>query len=200
MSASSGRRVFLASGSRPIRDTLASILAPYAVTFVHGTSVEDCRQSRQAEGCDLLIVDLDGQTTQGLQLLAEWEQTLPHIPKLAIVDRGAISTAVQAIKAGAADCIEKPVVAGRVLPVFDGLFRVIDSNNRKAEPVLTNAEAAVLHLVLQGRTSREIAHVLHRSPRTIDVHRKSIRRKLGASCLADLVKEAAKRGFFDRPD
>jgi FixJ family two-component response regulator len=200
MSASPGRRVFLASGSRRIRDTIAGVLAQYAVTFVHGTSIQDCRKSRQAEGCDLLIVDLDGQTPQGLQLLAEWEQTFPHVPKLALVDRGAISTAVQAIKAGAADCIEKPVVAGRVFPVFDGLFRVIDSNSRKAEPVLTRAESAVLHLVLQGWTSRQIAHVLHRSHRTIDVHRKSIRRKLGASCLADLVKEAARRGFLDRAD
>jgi DNA-binding CsgD family transcriptional regulator len=56
---------------------------------------------------------------------------------------------------------------------------------------LTSAERQVLHLILDGSTTREIAMKLHRSPRTVAVHRMNVRRKLGVSTDADLFRYLA---------
>jgi len=60
---------------------------------------------------------------------------------------------------------------------------------------LTEVEQAVLRLVLQGKTNGEIAAELHRSRRTVEVHRASIMTKLGARHIVDLVRHAALAGL-----
>ncbi len=60
-------------------------------------------------------------------------------------------------------------------------------------------EAQVLQLILAGRTSFDIATELHRSKRTVDVHRKNIMRKLQATGLVDLIRRALEMGFADPP-
>ena len=64
---------------------------------------------------------------------------------------------------------------------------------------LSEMEAAVLYALLEGKTNREIATVLHRSPRTVEVHRRNIMRKLEASNVVQLVKRAAVLGLLGEP-
>jgi two-component system, LuxR family, response regulator TtrR len=106
---------------------------------------------------------------------------------------------VRAIRAGATDCLEKPVDTGRFLRAVGSLLRATDAAPPGAEPLLTKTEATVLRLVLQGETSQEIAETLHRSRRTIEVHRRNIMRKLQVSDLADMVKKAARQGYLRSP-
>ena len=58
-------------------------------------------------------------------------------------------------------------------------------------------EVQILQMILAGRTSVDIAAALHRSKRTIDVHRKNIMHKLQATGLVDLIKRALGMGFAD---
>jgi two-component system response regulator FixJ len=199
MTDAAGRLVFLASMSRQMRDRLAGVLVDRGVTLIPCPSDAEGRGSLPAERCDLLLVDLDGQAQRGLQLLAQWDRRLPQVPKLALVERGDVSMTVQAVRAGAADCLEKPVDTGRFLRAVGSLLRAIDAAPPGAEPLLTKTEATVLHLVLQGETSQEIAETLHRSRRTIEVHRRNIMRKLQVSDLADMVKKAASQGYLRSP-
>jgi hypothetical protein len=55
-------------------------------------------------------------------------------------------------------------------------------------------------MILAGKTSHDIAAALHRSKRTIDVHRKNIMHKLQATGLVDLIKRAFGMGFADYPE
>ena len=193
MTDSSERSVFLTRTSIQIRDTLASVLADCDASLTHFARIEDCRELLRTRSCDLLVVDLDGDTEHGLQLLAELEQTLPRIPKLAFVDHGSVPVAIQAIRAGAANCLERPVEREQLLTVIRDLLDQADPSTHRMELALTPTETTVLRFIMEGRTNHETAHALHRSPRTIEVHRRNIMRKSGASSMADLVESTMKR-------
>ena len=64
---------------------------------------------------------------------------------------------------------------------------------------LTKTEIKVLHLILDGKGNKEIARILYRSVRTIEVHRWHIMRKMNVNNLVDLVKRAASMGLLDLP-
>ncbi|MHC4564825.1 MAG: LuxR C-terminal-related transcriptional regulator, partial [Planctomycetota bacterium] len=57
----------------------------------------------------------------------------------------------------------------------------------------------VLQLIVNGKSNKEIAELLHRSIRTIEVHRSRLMRKLGAENLIDLLKRAAAMGLIELP-
>jgi DNA-binding NarL/FixJ family response regulator len=61
---------------------------------------------------------------------------------------------------------------------------------------LTRAEARVLQYILTGMKNREIAAILHRSERTVEVHRSRIMKKLNAHNRVELVKSAMRLGFL----
>jgi len=65
--------------------------------------------------------------------------------------------------------------------------------------LLTRTEIKVLRLILDGKSNREIAELLHRSLRTIEIHRSHIMRKLGVDNLIDLVKRATAEGLLHLP-
>jgi len=159
-------------------------------------SADDCRKSLNEGDCDLLVVDLDGDTTQGLDLIAEQEHALRKMPKIALVDHGDISTAVRAIKAGADNCLEKPVDAQLLASEIRNLFVQMVPQPLHLMDTLTPMEKTVLDLILGGKTNSRIARELHRSPRTIEVHRSHIMRQLGVSSMVDLVKASASMGLF----
>ena len=78
-----------------------------------------------------------------------------------------------------------------------------ESQSVHAEPhmakPLTKTEKKILHLILNGKSNKEIASLLHRSVRTIEVHRSHIMRKFDADNLIDLFKRAAAMGLVELP-
>jgi DNA-binding NarL/FixJ family response regulator len=72
------------------------------------------------------------------------------------------------------------------------------ANLRLTKP-LTRTEKKVLCLILDGNSNKEIAGMLHRSVRTIEVHRSHIMRKFGAESLIDLIKRSAAMGLLHLP-
>jgi len=155
-------------------------------------------QGVDARRCDLVIVDLERQTSQSLEMLARCRKLYPHLPAVALVGPGATSVAVAAMKAGAADCLEKPLEAGRVLYAVTAALDSGQSSSPQMYKSLTRMETRVLHLLLAGKTSPEIAEQFHRSRRTVDVHRRHIMRKLHASSTPELVREAFQMGLIDK--
>jgi DNA-binding NarL/FixJ family response regulator len=150
--------------------------------------------------CDLLIIHVDGQTSRSLDLLTRCRRLHPHLPAVALVEPGATSTAVAAMKAGAADCLEKPLDTDRLVSAVTAVLGSGQSSAQQMYKSLTRMETRVLHLLLAGKTSSEIAGQFHRSRRTVDVHRRHIMRKLRVSSASDLVREAFRMGLIgDEP-
>jgi len=78
-------------------------------------------------------------------------------------------------------------------------WNLLQAGKPRATKLLTRTEMKVLRFILDGISNKEIANLLHRSVRTIEIHRSHIMRKLGADNLVDLVKRAAAMGLVDLP-
>ncbi len=79
-----------------------------------------------------------------------------------------------------------------------------EGQSTQAEPYmtrpLTKTEMKILHLILNGKSNKEIASLLHRSVRTVEVHRSHIMHKFDADNLIDLFKRAVMMGLVELPE
>jgi FixJ family two-component response regulator len=147
----------------------------------------------------LLILDLDGCEPAGLNMLGQARRMVPWMASLAIVEHAAVPCAIKAIRAGAGDCLDKPVSQDRLLAAVETQLARLDGVTRRRPGPLTEMEVQILQFVLAGETSHDMAAELHRSKRTIESHRKNIMRKLQATGLVDLIRRALAMGFSDQP-
>ena len=156
----------------------------------------DCLAHLAAEPCDLLITDVRMPEQDGMELLHEVRENLPWLPVLIVTGYGDVSMAVRAMKAGAADFIEKPLDRDTFLSAVQSVLDRSPRQTALEECALTRTEMKILYLILDGRNNREIATSLHRSPRTIEVHRGHVMQKLGAGSVIELLRRAADIGLL----
>jgi len=153
-------------------------------------------------GCILLDVrmpEMDGPEVQ--RTLHERGVTMPVI---ILTGHGDISVAVQAMKAGAVDFIEKPFEKSVLLAAIGAAFERLDASgeavSRASEAsillrALTPREREVLDGLAQGLPNKTIAYDLGISARTVEVHRANVMLKLGARSLSDALRIAFAAGM-----
>lgn len=150
-------------------------------------------------GCVVTDVRMPG--LSGLELLRRVRAAAADLPVLVITGHGDVSMAVEAMKAGAADFIEKPFDSGAFLRAVETALgrraeslqardRLGDLHGRRRH--LTDREAAVMALVVEGRSNAETATLLEISIRTVENHRARVMEKMGARTLSDLVRMAVR--------
>jgi len=179
---------------------LETSLTPGEASISGFSGYRECLDRLATKPCDLLIIDLDGCGPEGIDMLEQARRMAPWISSLAIVEHAAVSCAIRAIKAGAGDCLDKPVEQDRLLSAVGTQLARVDTSTRRRPRALTQMEVQILQMILAGKTSYDMADELHRSKRTIDVHRKNIMRKLQATGLVDLIKRALGMSFADHPE
>jgi DNA-binding NarL/FixJ family response regulator len=180
------------------RTVWAGVLRQHKASVHHFTEPAACLDRLFQRPCDLLIVDFNGFATEARELLVGAKRACPWVSSVAVVDHGDTAAAVMAMKAGAADCLERPIDRDRLSSAVE---TALDRPHTPAcHARLTQTETQVLHLILAGMTNHDIARVSHRSRRTIEAHRRNIMRKLGVSDIVGLVKEATMNGYFELPD
>ncbi len=195
----SGNEIFIVDDDAGIRETLTIVLSSqgYRVTpFADGNSFLGAARSR-VPACILLDVHMPG--ISGLDILKELNAQQFPAPIFIISGQGDIPMAVEAIKNGALDFIEKPFrasdVAARVRDAIDAKTRraaeAADDLTSAAFPgheQLTPREKEVLSQLAAGASNKEAGRHLGISPRTVEVHRARIMEKAGAKNAADLVR------------
>jgi FixJ family two-component response regulator len=169
------------------RDIIVRTLMRRGIDVEPFASTTDCITPDRC----LMIIDLGSSDVDGLQLLARLRRTTPWTATIILCGHGDVRGAVTAMKAGAMDVLEKPVERHDLLQAVDV---AIGRSVRPIQP-LTQAEARVLQLVLGGTTNREIAALLSRSLRTIEVHRSRVMQKLNAQNRVELFRSAERLGF-----
>jgi len=155
----------------------------------------ECLVHLAVERCDLLITDVKMPEMSGIELLQEVRELLPWLPVLIITAYGDVPMAVGAMKAGAVDFIQKPLDRDALLQTVQSLLERSPAQVAMAQCALTRTEMRILYLILDGKNNREIANTLHRSPRTIEVHRGHVMQKLDASSVIELLRRAADLGL-----
>jgi len=189
------RRVFVVADSPRLSGVLAVASAKYEAAICRFSDCRSCLGRLIDTACDVLIVDVDEAGREALNLIIQAKRMWPWQSCIALVGRGAVERAVTIMKAGATDCLEKS--AGP-----DPLLLAVERGLRRAAALfpsgtsLTETQLAVLHLMLAGKTSRDIAARLGRSKRTVDVHRRNVFRKLGLHSSLEMMKWAMSTGIY----
>jgi FixJ family two-component response regulator len=170
-----------------------------------GRAVEDyatCEEFLAAyhpgrEACLLIDAALPGMT--GLQLLQCPGDAGNRLPAIMITGSSDVPLAVQAMKAGASDFIEKPIGRGELLASVEraleqsrGTSKLFDRRESAADHVsaLTPRERQIMELVLAGHPSKNIAADLGISRRTVENHRAAVMKKTGSKSLPALARLA----------
>jgi len=193
------RRIFFVDDEAGVRRAVAKTLERMGSKVICFARAADCLEQLRSKRCDLLITDVKMPGMNGIQLLTEAKRVAPWLPVLVITGYGDVPMAVQALKAGALDFIEKPLDRERFLSAVEEALQRNIPLDRLLGKALTRMEIATLHLVLEGKNNREIAELLHRSVRTIEVHRNRLMRKLGVNNIAALVRRATVLGLTRPP-
>ena len=199
------RTVHLVDDDDAIRRSVGFMLrtSGFAVES-HSSGVHLLKQKELAQGCILLDIrmpEMDGLEVQ--RALLERGVTLPVV---VMTGHGDISIAVQAMKAGAVEFIEKPFEKAVLLAAVEEGFARLDRSDRKlvrAEEaavrlqVLTLREREVLEGLAKGFPNKTIAYDLGISPRTVEIHRANLMTKLGVASLSEALRIAFSAGLGD---
>ena len=189
--------VFILDDEPAVCDAVARTLRGVGIKVFCFDNPATCLARLRSQKCNLLVTDLRMPEMDGIELLKEVKHLTPWVPVLLMSGYGDIPTAVRAIKAGAVDFIEKPLdKAGFIRKVKSMLPKTYSTDTYLGKP-LTLAETNVLSYVIEGKSSKEIARLLHRSTRTIEDHRSHLMRKLEAKNLLDLARRVAAMGLID---
>ena len=164
------------------------------------SSANECLKKLKHKRCDLLITDVKMPEIDGITFLDQAKRIAPWLPVLIVTGYGDIPMAVEAMKVGATDFIEKPLEREGFLDKVKLILQKYSLNNQKIGKALSKSEIKTLKLVIEGKSSKDIAKILHRSTRTIEVHRARIMQKLGVENIVDLVKRAVFMGFIELPE
>jgi FixJ family two-component response regulator len=186
------------------RDLLLSLLRKNSYTtaaFDNATSfLEEVDIS--AAGCILLDIRMPGM--DGIEALKILRQKECPLPVIMVTAHGDVPVAIEAMKEGAFDFVEKPINMKQVL---DSVAQAIQISRRNLEDKqqldaardgydsLSQREKDVLHLIAGGLMNKQIAFELSISQRTVEVHRSRVMEKMGATTVADLVKSTLLLGI-----
>ena len=191
--------IFVVDDDSHVRDGLRKLLE------AHGRTVEDyatCEAFLEAyhpgrEGCLLIDAYLPGMN--GLELLRRLRDAGYRLPSIMITGNSDVSMAVQAMKAGASDFIEKPIARSELL---GGVERALEQSRdatklsawredvAKRIASLTPRQRQIMGLVLAGNPSKNIAVDLGISQRAVENHRALIMKKTGSKSVPALTRLA----------
>jgi FixJ family two-component response regulator len=198
--ASSDGEIFVVDDDPAVRDVLTTLFSRdgfHVTNFADGASLLATTRIRTPI-CIILDVQIPGQS--GLDILKELNAQDYPAPIFIISGQGDIAMAVDAIKNGALDFIEKPFRGGDIVTRVREAIEAHRRRQTETDPSnaslfhfpgrepLTRREQDVLTQIVAGASSKEAGRQLGISPRTIEVHRARIMAKLGAKNAADLVR------------
>jgi two-component system response regulator FixJ len=142
--------------------------------------------------CDVRMPEMNG-----LDLLRDISTRNLGIPMILITGFADVDMAVEAMKIGAADFIEKPFDADRIVSAIESALERAEARGgglsteelQRRLASLTPRELDVAKRVAAGASNKQIARELNVSPRTVEVHRARVMNKMNAANLADLVRD-----------
>lgn len=171
-------------------------------TRTYQSGVDFLKEAKHTDaGCVLLDVRMPGM--DGLEVQRELNDRGIVLPVIVLTGHGDIAIAVQAMKAGAIDFLEKPFEKAQLLAALDIGFAKLERRDDAAVSAhdaqvriaaLTAREQDVLRGLARGHPNKTIAYDLGISPRTVEVHRANLMTKLEVRSLSDALRLAFAAG------
>jgi len=190
--------IYLIDDDQAIRCSLSSLLATMGWQTLAYENVLDFQQQMQApqalSGCLLLDIRMPGKS--GLMLLDEWQRQGLDIPVIIMTGHGNIELCRRAFKNGAFEFLTKPIDADLLIETVSSALehqRLLQSQRaenaelKEKLSTLSAREYEITLLIMAGKSSKEIAHDLALSPRTVEAHRANLFAKLEINSLVKLI-------------
>lgn len=198
----SQRVVHVVDDDAAIRDSLSFLLDSVGLTpktYESGLALLERAQELE-QGC--IVTDIRMPGMSGLELVLKLkERRIPH-PVIVLTGHGDVALAVEAMKAGVVDFIEKPFDDEVLLrAVGMALAREESDSARLVERAevearvaqLSQREREVFEAIVAGESNKSAAQKLGISPRTVEIYRANVMDKMGAATLSELVRMALRR-------
>ena len=199
-------RVYVIDDDEAMRDSLNFLLesSGFEVTlFENAQSFLDVLPSLTF-GCVVSDVRMPG--IDGIELLKRMKMASSPFPILMMTGHGDVPLAVEAMKLGAVDFLEKPFEDERLSAMIEQAIRQAEpaaKNEAIAQDIaarvasLSPRERQVMNGLIAGLSNKLIAREYDISPRTIEVYRANVMTKMQASSLSELVRLAMRAGLLN---
>jgi two-component system, LuxR family, response regulator DctR len=195
--------VYIVDDDEAIRDSFQWLLDGYQLKSLPFGSAADFERGLDAPlaapACILLDVRMPDKS--GLEVFDGLKARAVATPVVFITGHGDVAMAVDAVKRGAFDFIEKPVNEKKLIDTIQAAL-AMDASQQEAKQMqnavadrfaqLTPRERDVMRLVIAGKLNKTIADQLNISIKTVEIHRSRVMEKTGAKSLAELVQLAMK--------
>jgi RNA polymerase sigma factor (sigma-70 family) len=188
--------VFVVDDDAAVRDSIKELVESVGLQaegYDSALAFLDAFES-QRPGC--LVLDVRMAEMSGLVLQERLNELEASIPVILLTGHGDVPMAVQAMRSGAVDFIQKPYREQALLDSINAALATDVAARRSSVATddveqrlssLTGREREVLDQILSGLTSKEIARELGVSPRTVEAHRKNLLQKLGIATVKLLM-------------
>jgi len=199
------RRIYIVDDDDALRqsvEVLLDVAGGFETrSFASGQAFLDQVPHMEA-GCVLLDLNMPG--LNGLEVLYRLRKLDHRYETILLTGQGDIGVAVEAMKAGAIDFIEKPYDNRMLLDALDSGFARIEDREKEASAIqsardgidrLTPRERDVLLGLIDGKANKIIAYELDISPRTVEIYRANLMDKLGVRSVAEAVRIAFAAGL-----
>jgi two-component system, LuxR family, response regulator FixJ len=187
-----------------LRESLAFLLGTARINVATHASASAFMEAIPGAKLSCVITDVRMPGMSGIDLLKRLREMKIEVPVIVITGHGDVPLAVEAMKVGAIDFLEKPfddeVLLASVKAAIKRQGGEIKRNAERAEIVsrlaaLSNRERDVLGGLVAGRANKQIAFDLGISPRTVEIYRANLMSKMRAGGLSDLVRMALIAGI-----
>jgi two-component system response regulator FixJ len=196
-------KVYVIDDDEAMRDSLDFLLgsADFDVTLFESANRFLETLSSTDFGCVVSDIRMPG--IDGIELLKRLKASRSALPVLIMTGHGDVPLAVEAMKLGAADFLEKPFEDDRLIGMIDAALRQAESGARSEALTLdiaarieslSSRERQVMEGLIAGLSNKLIAREYDISPRTIEVYRANVMTKMQAGSLSELVRLAMRAG------
>ena len=207
-------KVVLADDHRMMRDGLRAVLTAAGIQVVGeagdgDAAIAEAKRSRP----DVVVIDIAMPKLNGIDATRRLKAEMPGIKVIALSMNSDRRYVMAMLEAGASGYLLKDAAADELLAALDALKRdetylspaiagkVVDQALRGgpassgSERPLSAREREVVRLIAEGKSSKQIATILHIAVPTVDTYRRQIMEKLGLRTIADLTKYAIREGL-----
>ena len=203
---SQGKKVYVIDDDPAMRDSLDFLLGSggFSVRVFDSAQVFLDELAKLEPGCVVTDVRMPG--IDGMELLRRVNSGARKLPVIVMTGHGDVPLAVEAMKLGALDFLEKPFEDDRLIGMIEiALSEQQDGSKSEAASAdmaariasLTQRERQVMQGLVTGQSNKTIAREYDISPRTVEVYRANVMTKMQAGNLSELVRFAIRAGIVE---
>lgn len=200
-------KIILADDHTLLLDTLKNLLEPEYEVVGTFTCGDDLISKAGSLGPEVVVLDICMPKMNGLNVCSRLKQLLPKVKVIFLTMDQDVDTAGEAFRAGAAGYVLKTSAASELTEAIrevmrggyfatpsltEGMLGSFVKNFKRMKPSrdLTVRQKEVLQLLLEGYSMKQVAHVLHITPRTVAFHKYSMMEHLNIHSSAELISYA----------